>query len=148
VTSLLSVFVFLHVLSQSFWFGATLWVTGDVRRTLALGRPHVDVLPARLRPALGLDALAAFATIATGVLLYWTQGFPPPRPGLAAGMILALARVGVIAGMRLALRDVLARLHANVPVPADDPAARRVSMLGGMAHLTWLLALAGMTLPI
>jgi hypothetical protein len=33
-------------------------------------------------------------------------------------------------------------------VSATDPAARRMSMLSGIAHTLWLLALAGMVFPV
>ena len=65
-----SLLVFLHVLAISTWIGAAIWVAGDVKRALAMGKPHVDVLAARIRPALGLDAGAGIATIVTGALLW------------------------------------------------------------------------------
>src|SRR6266542_2045340 len=103
---------------------AALWVAGDVRRTLASGRPHVDLLPQRVRPALGLDAAAGIATFVTGALLMWEEHLGRPRLGIAA------------------------RLRAGETVPTTDPAARRVAMLSGIAHTLWLLALAGMIFPI
>jgi hypothetical protein len=140
--------VFLHVLSISAWLGAALWVAGDVKRTLALGRPDADDLAARVRPPFGLDAVAGGATIVTGLLLMWEEGMGHPRPGISAGIVLALLRVGVLAAMRGAWRRILARLRAGEPVPAADPAARRMAMLSGIAHTAWLLALAGMIFPI
>jgi hypothetical protein len=140
--------VFLHVLATALWLAAALWVSGDVRRTLALGRPHADALAARVRPSLGLDALAAIATVVTGALLYWEEGIRHPPPGLAAGIVLALVRIGVLAALRRAWRRILVRLQAGEAVPATDPAVKRMSMLAGIAHLTWMLALAGMVFPI
>jgi hypothetical protein len=140
--------VFLHVLSMALWIAAGLWVAGDVRRTLAAGRPQVDALPARVRPALGLDAAAGLATLATGALLVWELGLGMPRPGISAGIVLALVRLGVLAGVRRSWRAIAARLQRGEPVAASDPAARRLSMLAGVAHALWLLALAGMVFPI
>jgi len=145
--NILSLLALLHVLSISLWIAAALWISGDVRRTLALGRPHVEALPARVRPALGLDALAALATFVTGAVLFWEQGFRHPPPGLVAGIVFAIVRVGVLAGMRRAWRGIMTRIQAGEAVPATDPAARRMSMLAGIAHLMWLLALVGMMLP-
>lgn len=136
--------VFLHVLSISVWIAAALWVTGDVRRTLALGRPHVDVLPTRVRPAFGLDAVAGLATLLTGGLLLWEGGLSHPPAGISAGIVLTFLRLGLLAGVRRAWRRILARLQASEPVPATDPLARRMAMLAGMAHAAWFLALAGM----
>jgi hypothetical protein len=139
---------FLHVLAISIWIGASLWSAGDVRRTLALGRPHVDALAARLRPALGLDAAAGIAALVTGGLLMWAQDLGHPRPGIAAGIVLTLVRLGVLAALRRVSRSILARVQAGEPVPSGDPAARRLGMLSGIAHTAWLLALAGMVFPI
>ncbi len=141
-----SLLAFLHVLTVSVWLAAALWVSGDVRRTLAMGRPHLDALPARVRPALGLDAVAGIATIATGALLYWQMGLGRPRFGLAAGIVLTLARLGLLTAVRRAWRGILARIQAGETVPATDPAARRLAMLAGIAHTAWLFALAGMVL--
>ena len=140
--------MFLHVLSISAWLGAALWVAGDVKRTLALGRPHTDALAARLRAQLGLDALAGIATLVTGLLLMWEGGMGHPPPGISAGIVLTLARLGVLAATRGATRRIFARLGAGETVAADDPAARRVAMLSGVAHTLWLLALAGMVFPV
>lgn len=148
MTMLHSALVFLHVLSISAWIGAAIWVAGDVKRALAMGKPHVDALAARIRPALGLDAVAGIATIATGSLLLWEGGFSHLRFGIVAGIALALTRLGLLAGMRRAWRGLLARIQAGETVAATDPAARRMSMLSGIAHAMWLLALAGMVLPI
>jgi hypothetical protein len=138
-----SVLVFLHVLVTSVWLGAALWATGDVRRTLAFGRPHVDALAARVRPALGLDALAGIATLVTGALLLWEQGLHP-RLGIQIGIVLTLARLVLLAVIRRAWRSILARLQAGEAVSPGDPAARRMAMLSGLAHTAWLGALAGM----
>jgi hypothetical protein len=148
VTWLHPLLVFLHVLASSLWMGAALWVAGDVSRALGLGRPHVDALAARIRPQLGLDAAAGIATVATGLLVMWEESMARPRMGIAAGFFLALVRLGLLAGLRRAWRSVAARLARGETVEARDPAVRRMSMLSGMAHAAWLLALAGMIFPV
>jgi hypothetical protein len=140
--------VFLHVISISAWLGAALWLAADVRRTLGLGRPHVDALAARVRSPLGLDAAAGIATLVTGLLLMWEGGMGHPRLGISAGIVLALLRFGALAAMRGAWRKILSRLEAGEAVPPSDPAAKRMSMLSGIAHTLWLLTLAGMVFPI
>src|SRR5512138_664131 len=104
MSTLHSSLVFLHVLSISAWISAALWVAGDVRRALAMGKPFVDALPARVRPALGLDAIAGIATIVTGALLMWEEHMGRPRFGIAAGILLAFVRLGVLGGMRRSWR--------------------------------------------
>lgn len=140
--------LFLHVASIAAWLAAALWIAGDVRRALALGRPHVDALGARLRPALRLDGLAAAGAFVTGGLIIWEAHIGMPRPGLLAGILLAVGRAAALAAMRGRWKAIQARLQAGEAVPADDPAARRMSMLAGIAHTLWLLALAGMIFPV
>jgi hypothetical protein len=144
VTALHSSLVFLHVLSIAAWFGAALWVAGDVKRSLALGGAHAGALAAAVRPKLGLDAAAGVATVATGLLLMWEEGMTRPRFGITAGVVLTLLRLGLLASIRRAFRSIAARVAAGEPVAPGDPAARRMSMLSGIAHLLWALALAGM----
>lgn len=148
MTTIHPLLVFLHVLAISTWISAALWVAGDVKRSLAMGKPYVDALPSRIGPALGLDTIAGVATIVTGALLMWEEHMGRPRFGIAAGIVLALVRLGLLAGMRRTWRGILARIKGGKPVPADDPAAKRMGMLSGIAHTMWLLALAGMVFPV
>jgi hypothetical protein len=148
MTTIHPLLVFLHVLAISAWIGAALWVAGDVKRSLAMGKPYVDALPSRIRPALGLDAVAGVATIVTGALLMWEEHMGRPRFGIAAGIVLALVRLGVLAVMRRIWRGIVARIQVGETVAADDAAAKRMSMLSGIAHTMWLLALAGMVFPV
>jgi hypothetical protein len=113
-----------------------------------MGKPHVDALAARIKPALGLDAVAGIASIVTGALLMWEEGMGHPRLGITAGIVLALVRLGLLFAMRRTWRGILSRIQAGEAVPAGDPSARRMSMFSGIAHTMWLLALAGMVFPI
>ncbi len=148
MTTLHQVLVFLHVLSMAAWISAAMWVAGDVKRALAMGKPFVEALPGRVRPALGLDAIAGLATIGTGALLVWYDGMTRPPIGISIGIVLAFVRLGVLAGIRRSWRSILRRLQAGEAVPATDPAARRMAMLSGIAHTAWLVALAGMVSPV
>jgi hypothetical protein len=137
-------FLLLHVLSASTWLGAALWVAGDVKRTLALGRPAAEALPARVSPALRLDLLAGVATIITGVAILALDRLHP-APGIVAGMALALARFGVVAfAMIPSWKAIEALLASGADLAEARPLARRLAMLSGVAHTFWLLALAGM----
>lgn len=142
--SLHALLVFLHVLAISVWMAAALWVSGDVRRALTLGRPHVDVLPARIRPQLGLDAAAGVGAFVTGALLMWEEHIGKPPVGLTVGIVAAVVRLGLLAGVRRAWKSVAERLGRGETVDAGDPAARKMAMLTGIAHTMWLVALAGM----
>ena len=147
MTTLHSLLVFLHVLAISVWMAAALWASGDVSRALALGRPHVDALAARIRPQLGLDAAAGIATLVTGALLMWEEALGKPRLGITVGIVATLVRIGLLVGLRRAWRSIATRLQRGEAVEPKDPAARRMAMLSGMAHTAWLVALAGMIFP-
>jgi hypothetical protein len=136
--------VFLHVLAVSVWFGAALWVAGDVKRALAAGRAEAETLRARLGPALGLDVVGGVAVLVTGGLLMWEQRMGMPPHGILVGIVATLLRLGVLAAMRRAFRGVLARVQAGEAVAASDPAAKRMAMFSGIAHVLWMIALAGM----
>ena len=148
MTTLHSLLVFLHVLAIAVWMAAALWVPGDVSRALALGRPHVDALAARVRPQLGLDAAAGIATVVTGALLMWEEALGKPRLGITVGIVATLVRIGLLVGLRRAWRSIATRLQRGEAVDARDPAVRRMSALSGMAHTLWLVALAGMVFPV
>ena len=145
--SLIPLFLFLHVLAVSAWIAGALWVSGDVKRTLALGKPHLDALAARIGPAFGLDSIASIATFATGVLIMWAEGWARPRLGVTLGMIFAVARAGILGAVRRSVRVLIARIRAGEVPPPGDPAVKRIGMLSGIAHALWLLALAGMVFP-
>jgi hypothetical protein len=139
---------FLHILSGSVLLGAALWVAGDVRRTLALGRPAVGALPSRIGPALSLDLWAGVATVLTGLVYLFALGIHP-RTGIIIGLVATLARVGVVAaGLRPAWRRVEARIASGEDVSAAAPAARKMGMWSGIAHTLWLVALATMVFPV
>lgn len=140
--------VFLHVLAMAAWMAGAMWVSADVKRTLGLGRPYLDALPARIKPALGLDALAGIATVVTGALLMVEAHIGKPRLGLTLGIVFALGRLGVLAALRGAWRNLAGRIAAGQPVATDDASARRIAKLAGIAHTLWLLALAGMVFPV
>lgn len=142
------VVTFLHVAVAAAWLGAALWLARDVRRTLALGRPHVDALPARARPALALDLWMGVAVIATGLVLM-ALGRMPPRHGIELGFAAALARfLVVLLAIRPAWRQVEAAIAGGGDLSAAEPAARRIGMLSGIAHTLWVVALVGMVFPL
>lgn len=145
--SLIPLFLFLHILSVAGWLAAALWLAGDVKRTLALGKPHVDALPARILPQLGLDSVASISVFASGILIMWGESWSPPRPGIAAGIVLAIVRGGVLGWVRGKIRAIVGRAQAGEAFAPGDPALRRLGIGAGVAHALWVLALAGMVFP-
>ena len=139
---------FLHILFASTWLGATLWLAGDVRRTLARGGGEAGALDARVSPALRLDLAAGVLVIVTGVLVLVAQS-AHPRVGIMIGFALALLRLAVVAmGLLPAWRGLAASLRAGEAVPAADAAVRRMAMFSGIAHTLWVVALATMVFPV
>ncbi len=145
---MVDLFRFLHVLSISLWIAAALWVSGDIRRTVALGMTNAEALASRLRPAFSLDLSAAIATVASGILLFVSEGGARPRLGIVLGFVLALVRAGVLTGVRRLWRSLAESLKNGEEVPPSHPAVRRIAALSGVAHSLWLVALAGMVFPI
>jgi hypothetical protein len=137
---------YLHILVAAAWFAAALWTPGDVRRTLALGKPSTDALPRRARPALSLDLWTGLATLLTGIAFIALEG-GVPRTGVLVGFVAVVIRLGVLTlGMRPAYRRVEAAVTSGDLAAAGGP-ARRLAMLGGVGHLLWVIALAGMVFP-
>lgn len=136
----------IHLVSMALWLGAALWVPGDVRRSLALGAPHLAALPVRVRPALRINVWAGAATIASGIAL---------------ALIARSSRLGIVIGFSISL--VLFILDMTIVLPAgkrvaaaierggdlDDAhrLARSLSAFSGVGHLLWLAALVAMVLP-
>lgn len=142
----LAVVKFLHILAAASWLGAALWTPGDVRRTLALGKPYTDALSRRARPALALDLWTGVATLLTGIALIALEG-GVPRIGVTVGFAAVLLRLGLLLGaMRPALHRIEGAIQAG-DLPAAEPAAKRLAMFSGIGHLLWVVALAGMVFP-
>lgn len=135
---------FLHILSAATWLGAAIWSAGDVRRTLALGRPHTDALAPRLRPAFALDLWAGIATLVTGLAYIPLAYAGMPAPGIVLGLGAVLVRLGLQLGF---LRPSARRLQVALAAgdgAAAAPLAKRLGMFSGIGHLLWVIALAGM----
>jgi uncharacterized protein YjeT (DUF2065 family) len=131
---------FLHITATATWIGAALWVPGDVRRTLARGAPHTELLVPRVDTALKLDLWAGIASILTGlVLMLAIGGHPATR--LMVGLGLALVLLGLVAfGVFPAWR----RIKASLATGGDPGAVKKLAAFNGIAHALWLAALATM----
>jgi hypothetical protein len=137
---------FLHVLCMAAWLGASLWLAGDARRSLAAGGAEALAFTRRARAALGLDRAAGGLTILTGLaLLHFSGVWPNVRTGLWLGMALAVVRAALTdAALRPAVRRIAAGLEAGAAPAALLPEAKRLAAFSGAGHLAWLAALAGM----
>ena len=145
---MIQILLFVHVLSAASWLSAAIWVAGDVRRTLALGKPFVTALPQRLLSAVRADQWAGTATLLTGFALIGYQEMAMkthPRMSIVLGLLLAVVRLGLYGALLSpAAKRLVARIQAGEDVPAADPAAKRIAMVNGIGHLLWVLILACM----
>lgn len=131
---------FLHIAAIATWVGSALWVPGDVRRTIARGAPHTDLLAARVDAALKLDVWAGVASILTGLALMFAIG-GHPETRIMVGLFLALVLLLLVAyGVLPAWR----RIRGSLATGGDAGAVKRLAALNGIAHALWLAALATM----
>jgi uncharacterized membrane protein len=93
----------LHISCAAAWFGYGVGLAGDVRRTLALGRPHTESLVARTSRSTRVTIICGWLTFLTGV-----------------GVIFATKSVGSIPGRILAggaLTLVMFAIGGSSPAP-------------------------------
>ena len=144
--NLLPAVLFVHVLAAATWLGAALWTPGDVRRTLARGKPHADLLSSRALPAVWLDVWAGVATFVTGAIAVGLEG-GRPRTGIMIGMAAVLVRLALAALVLLPAWKAVGRAVARGELDAAQRPAKRMAMYSGIGHLLWVVALAGMVFP-
>jgi len=137
---------FLHVVAIACWLGATLFLAGDARRSLAAGPDAARAFFDRALRSLRVDRVAGLATLLTGAsLIYLTRIWPAMPLPLMVGMTLGACRAGLTEGLLFpAVRRLGARLETGEAPAALLPVAGRLAMLAGIGHLIWLGALAGM----
>ena len=136
----------LHLVAMAVWVGAALWVPGDVKRTLALGPPHLAPLARRVVPALRLGLWGGAATILTGVGL--TGLARSHRIGLAVGFALALFLFILHMTILLPAGKRIARaIESGADLEEARRLAKSLAAFSGVAHLLWLAALVAMVLP-
>ena len=147
---LLALVKVLHVLSAATWFGFGLRTAGDVRRTLDRGKPHTDLLVARMAAVPMTTPAAATLTVLTGLgLIFLSGGFAgvPVRIHIGFGLTLVLAILAL--GVANPTWRAIAKLLGSGADPAQArPLARRFAMLTGVGHLLWVAVLALMILPV
>jgi len=143
------IFKVLHILSAATWLGSGLTASGDVHRTLALGRPHVDSLVSRLKRGSMLAIITGQLTLWTGVAVILSAGgfsAVPPRILAGAGVTVVMFLFGGMA-IRPTGQAIMKVIEGGGDLSAAAPYARRLSMLAGIQHLLWLVVLVLMVVP-
>ncbi|AUX26828.1 hypothetical protein SOCEGT47_073980 [Sorangium cellulosum] len=127
----------LHLVFMAGWLAAGLSAPSDIRRTLALGRPHVDALVPRAQRSIKITQGAGYLTVLTGVGLIFAQGgFAFVAPRIHAGFALALVALAIEAVLaEPAWRRIKKEIEGGGDLKEALASARRFSMAFGIGHL-------------
>jgi len=144
-----SVVKLLHILSMAVWFGIGLSVASDVKRTLARGKPHTELLGARVGRTLLIAAVGGLATLATGIgLIVLSGGMKGVPPRIHAGLGLSIVAYALLL---VVIRPLAARLDEVIAKGTAEEAttlAKRLAMMTGIDHTLKLVVLVLMVLPL
>lgn len=139
----------LHIAAMAVWFGGGLSLAGDVRKTLARGKPHTDLLGGRVDRVLSIATIASVGTIATGLALFFARGgFKAMPPRYHASLGLSLAALGLL---MFGIKPLAAQIDRAL-VAGEGKELRafsaRLAMLTGIDHLLKLVVLVLMVFPL
>jgi hypothetical protein len=133
-----------HIASMAMWFGSGLGVAADIRRTAALGPPHLGPLAGRVARMLRLMWIAGLLTVGTGVAIVIVNGggfkLAPPRIHAALGITIVMLIIMAI-GLGPTSRKIAL---AETDAPKVRLLGKRFAMFMGFVHLGWLAALVTM----
>ncbi len=139
----------LHILAMAVWFAGGLTLPSDVRKTLARGKPHTDLLAGRVNKVLSYATLGSVGTILTGLALFFLRGgfkANPPRYHASLGLAL-VALALLLLGMK-PLAAQLERALASGEGKDLRALSSRLAMFTGIDHLLKLVILVLMVFPI
>jgi len=135
----------LHIASMAVWFGAMLFLSGDVRRTLAAGPEHADLLRTRCKRATVAAAAAGGITLLTGFgLIGVLGGMGAVPPAVHMGMTVSIVMLFLGGGVGRTWRSIDAGLAEGKPGADLMPLSKRITILTGIFHLLWVLTLITM----
>ena len=134
---------YLHILATSIWFGATLLLSGDIRRSLAAGNSHGKLLIDRVNRTVAITSLTGILTLLSGVaMVLQSGGFAnlPFRLLFGFCLTILLLALGI-----LGMRPLWARMRQLITNGHDDAELRSLSKaittLSGISHLLWVTIL-------
>lgn len=136
-----------HIAFAATWFGVALMAPGDVRRTAALGAPHLGLLHARLLRTGAIARATSILTLLTGVaLILLSGGFArvEKRFHIALGLALVAAGIGIAIGK---LSEKIVAAGENATPATLAPFAKKLSALAGVHQLLWFIILILMVVP-
>jgi hypothetical protein len=139
----------LHFLGMAVWFAGALGIAGDVRKTIARGKPHTEVLVPRVTRALDIGAVAAVVTIGSGLgMVFALGGFGAVGPRIHAGMGLAILTLAVEVMLLKPAAQRLGDALGSGDGRELRPMAGRIAMLAGITHSLKLVTLVLMVFRI
>ncbi len=126
------------------WVGSVLFLTGDLRRSLAEPASQLGLLRDRMARQARLGAISAFGTVLSGFgLIFAGSGFGGVPAEIHAGMttgIAALVVGGALIGRTITAIDAaLAQGQREL-----GPLVGRLTMSVGIFHALWLISLIAM----
>ena len=138
-----SLILLVHILSMAIWLASGLWVAGDMRRTLALGKPHTEVMVTRIERSKRITIASALLTVASGLGVVFAQGgfsVMPIRIHLGIGLTLCTFTVGAV------LAEPTWQRIKKIAGSGGDASealglARRFSVFYGIEHVLKLVIL-------
>jgi uncharacterized membrane protein len=138
-----------HILSMAVWIAGSLSLPGDIRKTLARGKPHTEMLAGRMNRSLSIVTIAALFTIGTGFAMFFMMGgFKTMPHRYHAAIALAIIALGLLSfGIRPAASQIERALAAG---EGNDLRALsgRIGMLTGIDHLLKLVIMVLMVFPL
>ncbi|NUP06654.1 MAG: hypothetical protein HOW73_11420 [Polyangiaceae bacterium] len=138
-----------HLLSMAVWFATPLTIVSDLKKSIARGKPHTDVVVSRVERQLSIATIGAILTILSGLgMIFSLGGFGAVSPRIHAGFTLALV---VLTVEFFPLKGTVARLGeslASENARDAQPLVKRVGMFAGITHFLKLTILILMVIKI
>ena len=136
----------LHLLFMTSWFGASLFVAGDVRRTLNTEGANTDLLKNRLKHAQFVTGASAWLTLLSGIALIVQLGGMAAVPtGVHLGLGMTVLMIGLHAvGIGGTIGQINTQLDEGAEPMSLMPLSYRLTVLHGVFHFMWVSTLAMM----
>lgn len=140
--NLFSAIRLLHFLGMAVWFAGALSIATDVRKTIARGKPHTEILAQRVSRTIDIGTIAAVVTIVSGLaMIFALGGFKAISPRIHAGFGLAIVTLAVEI---ILLKPAVSRLGGALESGDGRelrPMAGRIGMFAGITHALKLVIL-------
>jgi hypothetical protein len=132
---------YLHLLFMGSWMGLTVFLPGDVRRTLATDGADLALLDQRVSRTGRAAAVMGLGTFFSGVAMIVSLGGMGAVPvPIHIGLTLTLVMIGLGVLVNRAWSGAYTGLKAGDKA-AGEAARKRIAMLSGIFQLLWMVIL-------